>query len=185
MDISDDREVYKLSKLLQIFDDKKSSSFLYEYWVGANKLRYLPKVLRGSHPSVASNEVQYVIAIESLLENLINKLIVFIKEPYCSSVKSTFTADISTIQKCNELINELEVFRKVSFASSWSDFYKNLCTVATTIIVKIECLLVSYTTGKKFHFITNVAKPEDFIPGDDINLNNKIGKYFLVDKRDD
>lgn len=182
MNISDDVEVYKLSKLLQVFGDEKNSDFLYEYWVKSNKLRYLPKALGRSHASVAPDEVQYVIALESLLENFVSTLNGFIREPYCSVYELAPIADASTIQQCDDLIIELENFQRVSFNAGWIDLYKDLSEAVAKITTKINRLLASHSTEKQFHFITNV-EPEDFISGDNINLKRKTGKYFIIDKQ--
>lgn len=182
MNISDDIEVYKLSKLLQEFSDEKNSSFLYEYWVKSNKLKYLPKFLGLSQASVSPDEVQYVIALESLLESLIETLNSFIIDRYCSSVDLRPDVDASTIQQCDDLIVELENFQGIPFDSSWNVLYEKMSIAVAQITVKIDRLISVYSTGKQFHFVTNV-EPADFVSTEPVNLKRKTGKYFIIDKQ--
>ncbi len=184
MNISDDIEVYKLSKLLHVFGDEKNSDFLFEYWVKSNKLKYLPKFLGRSNPSVSSDEIQYVIALESLLESFIDTLDSFIIDRYCSSDILSPAVDATTIQQCDDLIVELDNLQKVSFNAGWVDLYKDLSEVIAKITAKVDRLISAYGTGKQFHFITN-AEPEDFISSEPINLKRKLGKYFIIDKQAD
>lgn len=182
MNISDDIEVYKLSKLLQIFGDDKNADFLYEYWIKSNKLKYLPKVLGRTHASVATDEVQYVIALESLLESYMETLNGFIREPYCSAYESAPTMDASTIQQCDELIIEFENLQSVSFNAGWVDLYNDLSKAVAKITAKINRLLASHSTEKQFHFITNI-EPDDLISCEDVNFKRKTGRYFVIDKQ--
>lgn len=184
MNISDDIEVYKLSKLLQVFGDEKNSDFLFEYWVKSNKLKYLPKFWGRSHPSVAADEVQYVIGLESLLESFMDTLNSFIIDRYCSSDTLSSSMDETTIQQCDDLIVELDNLQKVSFNAGWVDLYRDLSEVIAKITAKIDRLISAYSTGKQFHFVTNV-EPEDFILSEPINLKRKSGKYFIIDKQAD
>lgn len=182
MNISDDVEVYKLSKLLQVFGDEKNSDFLYEYWVKSKKLKYLPEALGRTCTSVAQDEVQYVIALETLLESFIGTLNGFIREPYCSLYEIAPVTDASTIQQCDDLLIELENLQRVSFDAGWVNLYRDLSEAVAKITAKINRLLASHSTEKQFHFITNV-EPKDFISGDNINLKRKTGKYFIIDKQ--
>lgn len=181
MNISDDIEVYKLSKLLQELGDEKNSDFLYEYWVKSNKLKYLPKFLGRSRASVSADEVQYVIALETLLETFMETLNSFIIDRYCSSYALAPDMDASTVQQCDDLIVEFEKFQEISFDSSWSVLYEKLSIAVAQITVKIDRLISVYSTGKQFHFITN-ADPVDFISAEPINLKRNTGKYFIIDK---
>ena len=180
MNISDDIEVYKLSKLLQVFGDEKNSDFLFEYWVKSNKLKYLPKFLGSYHPTVASDEVQYIIALESLLESFMETLNGFIIDRYCSPNNLAVSMDETTIQQCDDLIVELDNLQKVTFNAGWVDLYKDLSETIARTIAKIDRLISAYSTGKQFHFVTNV-RPEDFISSEPVNLKRKAGKYFIVD----
>ena len=184
MNISDDIEVYKLSKLLQVFGDEKNSDFLYEYWVKSNKLKYLPKFLGLSRPSITADEVQYVIALESLLESFMETLNSFIIDRYCSSESLTISMDTTTIQQCDDLIVELDNLQNVSTNAGWVDLYKDLSEVVAKVTAKIDRLISAYGTGKQFHFVTNIG-PEDFISSEPINLKRKSGKYFIIDKQAD
>lgn len=182
MNISDDIEVYKLSKLLQIFSDDRNSNFLYEYWVKSNKLKYVPKALGRTSATVAPDEVQYVIALESLFESYMETLNGFIREPYCSTFELVSPMDTSTIQQCDELIIEFENLKSISFNAGWVDLYKDLSVAFAKITAKINRLLASHSTEKQFHFVTNV-EAEDFISCEDINFKRKIGRYFVIDKQ--
>ena len=180
MNISDDVEIYKLSKVLQLLNGQESGDFLYEYWTKSNKLRYLPKFIGRDKDNVASNEVQYIIALEDIFEKLISILRELIVERYCSQTSEDLDMDYTTLQQCDDLITELENFQNISLDSSWSAMYEKVNISATNICVKIDHLLSVYETGKKFHFITNV-KVEDFISSEHINYKSATGKYFIVD----
>jgi hypothetical protein len=184
MNITDDIEVYKLVKLLQVFGDERNSDFLFNYWDKSNKLKYLPKFLGSSHPSVATDEIQYVIAMESLLESFVDTLKNFIIDRYCSKENLTLSMDATITQQCDNLIVELNNLQKISFDAGWVDLYKNSSEVIAKITTKIDRLISVYGTGKQFHFVTNV-EPEDFISANAINLKRKVGKYFIIDKQAD
>lgn len=181
MNISDDVEVYKLSKLSQVFGDDKSADFLYDYWLRSNKLQYLPEFLGNHRVTVGSDEVQYVVATEALLETFVETLNGFVTDRFCSTERTSPSMDSATAQMCDEFMVELENFRQITFDAGWVDLYEDLSRAIAKTTAKIDRLISAYNSGKRFHFVTNV-KPIDLISGKTVNLKSKTGKYFILDK---
>ena len=183
MNISNDINAYKLSQLLEIFGDEDKSKFLFKYWVKTNKLRYLPKFIGQTDLSIAPDEIQYVIALETLLETLIDTLKNFIDVGrYCSQSILSLEIDVPTLNVCNDLISALKDLQDIYLRSGLSELYEDLSKAILKITIKIDRLIAFYNSGKRFHFIANI-NAEDFISSEAINFGVKRGKYFVIDAK--
>ena len=179
MDISKDRDAYKLIKLLQAFDANNNADLLYLYWEKTNQLEHLPSFLQGrGRPSVAVDEIQYVVALENLLEEFLNVFDSFLKN-YCSSESLSIPKDAEVTARSKDLINLLSKIKKISFKSGWAKLYADFSKTFASAVVAMDRLIALDGTGKSIHFITNIVA-EDVISFVEINFERKSKKYFIL-----
>lgn len=186
MDISNDNKIYQLSGLLQeVFkqngQEKEKADFLFEYWIKASKLIYLPMFFTNIEKvPVYIKDLPDVLISEYVLEQFVNKMNIFLAKNKDASVSnSDFNVSIDT--DCEELINNLIALREIKndfIKFRWDSFDTEIRSVVLKIITRINNIS-ALSEGKHFKFLTNIQDAQDFITLPSIHFKEKTGNYFI------
>jgi hypothetical protein len=177
MDITKDKDVYLLSKVLgELETEQAGADFLRDYWQATGRLRLVEKLLGGSF-AFSPEEAQYVLSVESLCERLVAALNGFLRPPYCGAGGGA--CDPQAEPTALELLVALENLQSADIAYGWSSLFERLSAALSNIEVIISRLTVMHSTGKRVSFSTN-AVAEDFLQAKQMDFRRQSGKYFIL-----
>lgn len=178
MDITKDKDVYLLSKVLgELESEQAGADFLRDYWLTTGRLRLIEKLLGGSF-AFSPEEAQYALSVESLCQRLVAALNGFLRPPYCAA-GSGVACDPQAEPTALELLVELENLQSVDLGYGWSSLFARLSTSVSNIEAIISRLTVMHATGKRVSFCTN-AVAEDFLQAKQMDFRRTSGKYFVL-----
>lgn len=177
MNISTDKEIYELCSLIDsTCGNLEGTKLLLEYWNKHGKLVYFNRFCNSStNWSPSSNEIQYLVRVETILDKFVDRFDKFIKSTKNLPEASTIPPD--KFPYVTELIGELDNLKNLRFTGQLGTFYDILEKKVSNIFMVLEKIEQFVAQSKTTLFRTNFTSGEDFLSRSSSYLKSS-GTYF-------